>query len=123
MEYGFKNQSALNRGVRVYSGCAWSAAMLCTSPSRDGVFIEPERYSTSRYESPIVIGPISNTIPEDIVIFCHEPIVPVQQLLWNSATTPYGSNILIKIKYLFNYTGEYIISQLQPEFDEGIGNK
>jgi|GEM_PF-3471179 hypothetical protein len=69
MEHGLQHQSALNRGVRVDSGCAGSAAQFRVSPPRDGGFIEPESQSASRDESSIVIAPISNTIPEYMVVF------------------------------------------------------
>ena len=69
MEHGLQHQSALNRGVRVDPGCAGSAAPLRISPPRDGVFIKPERQLASRDERSIVIAPISDTIPENIVIF------------------------------------------------------
>ncbi len=68
MEHGLQHQSALNRGVRVNPRCARSNALLRVSPPRDGVFIEPERQSASRDESPIVIAPISDTIPKYIEV-------------------------------------------------------
>jgi hypothetical protein len=90
MEHGLQHQSALNRGVRVDPGCAGSAAQFRISPPRDGGFIEPERQLSSRDESSIVLGSISDTILKNIINFYHEPIVLTQQLFWESTTMPQG---------------------------------
>jgi hypothetical protein len=50
-------------------GCAGSAVQFRISPPRDGGFIEPERQLASRDERSIVLGPISDTKQENIVIF------------------------------------------------------
>ncbi len=124
MEHGLQHQSALNRGVRVDPGCAWSAAKLRISPPRDGVFIKPERQSASRYESPIVIAPISDTIPEYIVIFCHGLIVPTQQLFWNSATMPRSTTrqhvkLLLDTDRIFPDTAHY--KEISEKCHESLG--
>jgi hypothetical protein len=69
MEHGLQHQRALNRGARVEPRCAGSAAQFRISPPRNGGFIKPERQSASRDEGSIVIAPISNTIPEYMVVF------------------------------------------------------
>jgi hypothetical protein len=88
MEHGLQHQSALNRGVRVDSGCAGSAAQFRVSPPRDGGFIEPESQSASRDESSIVIAPISNTIPEYMVVFLSWAYRTGPVIFWKSATMP-----------------------------------
>jgi hypothetical protein len=50
-------------------GFAGSAVQFRISPPRDGGFIEPERQLASRDERSIVLGPISDTKQENIVIF------------------------------------------------------
>ena len=92
MEHRPDNQGALDSRVRIESRPSpMTPRASLGSPAFDGLLIDPEGQAASLDECPVVLGPVSDPLPEDEVCLGRHPRILRRAddgLAGGSATTP-----------------------------------